>query len=616
MSGAFEPRATADGWALDVGDGPTRVIVEATAARISRGGVEATVSVLQGEPRCLLHRDVVNVSRDRDRVRFVSALHDTKGTDIPAVALLALEEVLRATLPSRPRAAKRSQADLLTALVDESEIDLFHTPDGDAFAAVPHADGHVAVWPVRGTDFQRWLVAQYFARHGSAPNGHARADARETIAARACQDGDEEVVHLRIAAQGGAIYLDLANERWEVVEITAAGWRVRSDSPVRFQRPQGMRPLPTPVRGGSLDALRDAGVVHVTDDGWILLKAWLLGCLRPDFPFTALALLGEQGSGKTWAAGVLRRLIDPNLADLRRPPRSDDDLYIAATHGWVIGLENVSTIPQWLNDALCTLATGGGLAKRALFTNSDEVILNVKRPIVLTSITRCLEGGDLLDRALLVELPRFADDADRLDELELGRRYDALRPGALGALLDAAVAALANVEATMLARPPRMADFARWVVAGEAALGIPTGEFLRVYRANRASATEIVSGGSPLPDAIRSLLEQRPERAFAGTATELLTALDTVVDDEMRRARAWPKAANALSGQLKRLAPALRAEGVEIDETQTPGSGSRKRWTLRLGSEPQGTDATDASTPRTGGAGDPSAPPPPRRRVA
>jgi hypothetical protein len=59
-----------------------------------------------------------------------------------------------------------------------------------------------------------------------------------------------------VGGLGTRLYLDLANGTWEAVEIDATGWRVIDDPPVRFPRAAGMQPLPVPVRGGSIEALR------------------------------------------------------------------------------------------------------------------------------------------------------------------------------------------------------------------------------------------------------------------------------------------------------------------------------------------------------------------------
>jgi hypothetical protein len=63
-------------------------------------------------------------------------------------------------------------------------------------------------------------------------------------------------VFVRVAELDGAIYVDLANESWEVVKITSAGWKIVTTGRVRFRRARGMKALPRPTRGGSIDASR------------------------------------------------------------------------------------------------------------------------------------------------------------------------------------------------------------------------------------------------------------------------------------------------------------------------------------------------------------------------
>src|SRR5262249_58047258 len=111
-----------------------------------------------------------------------------------------------------------------------------------------------------------------------------------------------------------------------------------------------------------------------------LVAAWLLMTLNPWGPYPGLFLHGEQGSAKTTTAALLRGLVDPNACPLRQPPRDEDALVIAARHGLVVGLDNLSHVEPWLSDALCRLSTGGGIGKRRLFTDDDAVILGCRRP--------------------------------------------------------------------------------------------------------------------------------------------------------------------------------------------------------------------------------------------
>src|SRR5262249_33864902 len=132
-------------------------------------------------------------------------------------------------------------------------------------------------------------------------------------------------VRLRVAGHEGRIYLDLADGAWSAVEIGPGGWRVRMDLadtpederlPVRFRPPKGALPIPEPQPGGTLDELRTFLNVASEAD-WLLIQGWLFGAIRPTGPYPVLALAGEQGSAKTTAGRVLRRLIDPARAMLR-----------------------------------------------------------------------------------------------------------------------------------------------------------------------------------------------------------------------------------------------------------------------------------------------------------
>lgn len=185
--------------------------------------------------------------------------------------------------------------------------ELFHTPAGDTYAFMPVGD-HGETHQIKSKGFRRWLVRTYFAEQDRPPGAQALQDALGLLEARAQFDGTEREVHVRVAEHGGAIHVDLANERWEVVEITAGGWRVMPGerAPVRFRRPRGMLALPTPT-SFARDSGDDLGgllrrFINVSDEGSIrLVIAWLVQAFRPTGPYPVLIFQGEQGSAKSTA---------------------------------------------------------------------------------------------------------------------------------------------------------------------------------------------------------------------------------------------------------------------------------------------------------------------------
>lgn len=360
---------------------------------------------------------------------------------------------------------KVTQAKRLVDLAADAEV--FH--DGDTpYATVPAGDGHRENHAVHGQSFRQWLTRRFYLKTGGVAGAQAMQDALNIIAAEATFNGPQHPVCVRLGEHEGAVYLDLANEKWEAVQITSAGWRLVTNPPVKFIRRRGMLPLPTPVRGGRIEQLRP--IINADDDDtWVMLVAWLLGSLRPRGPYPILSISGEQGLAKSTTSRMLRKLIDPNVADLRAAPRDERDLMIGAGNSWVVAYDNLLGMSPDLSDSLCRLATGGGFATRALYTDDGEKLFHASRPILLNGIEELGSRPDLLERSLAVHLPAISEDARR-SEAGLWRLYDEVRPAVLGALLDAVAASIRNLPDVSLAKRPRMADFAEWVVAAEDAL--------------------------------------------------------------------------------------------------------------------------------------------------
>jgi hypothetical protein len=298
-------------------------------------------------------------------------------------------------------------------------------------------DGHHETYPIRSKGFRRWLLKSYFDQTNGSPNAEAQAAAINMLGALAQFKGEERKTFIRVGEHRDKLYLDLSTPNWQIVELGADGWRIipSEDCPVRFRRAHGMQALSAPARGGSIKELREF-VNVATDADFQLLTAALVSYYRARGPYPVLIFAGEQGTAKSTNTTVLRLLIDPNMAPLRSQPRDEQELAIAANNSWVVALNNLSSIPPWLSDTICRLATGGGFGKRELYTDSDEVIFDAQRPVILNGIDDLTTRGDLLDRAIILELPRIAEDK-RLTEEEFYRRFHETRPRILGALLDA-----------------------------------------------------------------------------------------------------------------------------------------------------------------------------------
>ena len=237
--------------------------------------------------------------------------------------------------------------------------------------------------------------------------------------------------------------------------------------------------MPLPSQEGSIELLRP--FVNVTESDFHLLIGWMAAALRPAGPYAVLAIHGEQGSAKSTLAKVVRQLIDPQTAPLLAEPRGTQDLMVTAMNGWLLAYDNVSALPGWLSDSICRLASGGGFATRALFSDQERNVMYAQRPIILNGIDDFVRKGDLADRSVFLHLPPIIRRGAARGRVLAGVRE--LQPRILGGLLDAVVGGLRELPSVKLAELPRMADFAgsarRWA-AGWA--GLPRRSFRRIRK--------------------------------------------------------------------------------------------------------------------------------------
>ena len=240
---------------------------------------------------------------------------------------------------------------------------------GEAFA-IPN-DGPKVVAMLRGskTSLRALLARECFTRTGRAPTQQALADALLVIEGIA-QEADESRLYLRAAQHDGELWLDVGDHAGHAVRVTAAGWSVEDEPPVLFKRTSLTSPLPEPRRGGSVGDLWRW--LNVREDDRPLIAAALVHALFSEQPHVTLAIFGEHGTAKTTALKIFVMLLDPSPVLARKPPRDAESWVVQASGSWVVGLDNMSDIPDWLSDALCRASTGDGDVRRKLYTDGDS----------------------------------------------------------------------------------------------------------------------------------------------------------------------------------------------------------------------------------------------------
>jgi hypothetical protein len=443
----------------------------------------------------------------------------------------------------------------------------FHTADKIAYADIL-IEGNRHTYGVRSKSFRMWLTGEYFNNEGKGIGAQSLQDTLNTLEAIAIFRGETRSVHLRTAEYQDKIYLDLGTPDWKAIEVDSVGWRLMSDPPVRFWRPDSLLPLPYPVAGGSLDELKT--LINVDGSAWILIITFLLFCFCPGRVYPVLVISAHRGSGKTAAAEIIKGLIDPGKAPLIKLHSDTHKLAVAASRRWLMVYDNVSHINLDQSDDLCKLATNFGYSTRTLHTTDEETTFEFTRPQIITAIDDLVSRDDLASRVLMVQLPEITEEM-RLPQAELNAKVRAASPRILGALLTALSQTLAQIPETNpnLKALPRLADYAQFSIAAEKSLGLKPGEFRLIFDRSSEQSRQVVIESSPVGEAIVSIMRDR--LSWRGTASELLNELEKHTDEATYRSRYFPKAANILKRQLNRLAPDLKALSIYVKEIASSG---------------------------------------------
>lgn len=398
------------------------------------------------------------------------------------------------------------------------------------------------------------LAAAYYDDKGRAPAGGALTDALTVLEGDALS-ATESSVHIRVGSHAGNVVLDLGTPDARVAIVGPAGWSIAKKSPILFRRSKATMALPDPAKRGNLTKFHD--LLNVDESRFRLIVGWLIGALLADTPHPILTLTGQQGTAKTTAATLILSLIDPSPASMQSQPRSEEDWAVSAFNAYGIGLDNISRMAPWFQDALCKAVTGAALVRRERYSDDSISVLKFRRPIVITTIDPGALQGDVADRLLLIELQPI-DKKHRLTDSEIAAAADSIRARTLGALLELLVKVLEALPTTTLVEKERMADFSLMLSALDRVTGWST---LPDYLASTTTAARDVVEGDSFAAALGELVRSRG--SWEGTCSELLAEFG-----ESRHPIDWPKTPRAVSARLSRLTPALAATGIEVHRPQ------------------------------------------------
>jgi len=435
--------------------------------------------------------------------------------------------------------------------------------------------------------------------HGDMLKGDDVKEVVSSLGAYAEFEGEDNlVIYHRVApTNNGGVEFDKVNEDdvhilledGKVTEFTAGSKNL-------FKRTDNMMALPELASTGDWKSLLP--FLNMPRMEKYLFIAWLTYTLSsPRLASTGyvyLLLMGSHGCGKSFLAkSIIRRFVDPITNGMAVFPKEVKDMAIGAQNAHLLVYDNIRTLSHEWSDFLCIAATGGTINGRALYTNSQEHVLQLHAPVVMTSLHHPVKEPDLASRGLTIHLSKIVEK-ERKEEKVLADELDRLTPSIYRGLLELVAKILQKLDTVEVIHPARMIGFSKWLAAMEICItdetDITAGDLQKAYCDNiRASFLESLQE-DVFAFALLEFAKQHPApNLWKGTPAQLLAEISVGQPVKVTgNAKVWPANPISLGKRLPVVEKSLDAQGVVL----VLGERGTNRW-ITIGMKPEQFEAIE-----------------------
>jgi hypothetical protein len=234
-----------------------------------------------------------------------------------------------------------------------------------------------------------------------------------------------------------------------------------------------------------------------------------------------------------------------------------------AGNGHIIAFENISKIGEKLSDAICRLNTGTGHSERKYYEQGTLFQTNVHCPVFINGIPPNLaEREDLIDRSVTFAFQILGEKS--VSDDMLWRKFAAIQPRLLGALLDGVVGAMkirrqfgddndAAAAELLDGWRPRFVDHVVFAEAACQTMGFRPLAFKEAYQSNQDFLLRYFATHNPVCVGIVKLMEGKREwRGYPDELHKAIRPYASGLEEKLKGSGSWlsreslPRAIGAL----------------------------------------------------------------------
>lgn len=362
--------------------------------------------------------------------------------------------------------------------------------------------------------------------------------------------------------QKKAYYYDLDASRGKAVKMTAQGYKLVNTPSKMFLQNEAYKAQVKPETAVS-NELPELLTPHFklrSRKQLLLLAMYLTSAfMSPIIKCPLLICVGDKGSSKSTMMRRIESIIDPKHTDLMGASNCNADLQIQLNNNRFISIDNSSYLSQKTSDLLARAVTGGSASKRKLYTDGEEVFLNLSCLVAINGINLIAKSNDLLDRALLFRLKRISPTEIR-KESELDKAFAKDLPKILGAIFDAVSKVMADKKPVKVQKKIRMVDFFEIAIKVGRTLGLQDEEASNIIWTNHDEVNQQSLQENLIAQCLRELMVDCVE--YKGSVTDFLHDLTAIAEENSIRASFLPGQPNVLSRKLNEIQSNLEEEGI------------------------------------------------------
>jgi len=350
----------------------------------------------------------------------------------------------------------------------------------------------------------------------------------------------------------------LADDMRRSIIIQSDGWKPMLKTKTKFIKADADLPQVEPIGGGDCLVLLKP-YINLPENDFKLLVICLIQFFSRQSSHYAMVISSAKGTGKSTLTKLIRALVDPSCSDASLTPNNDAELKNLLANSFVACFDNTASMKESYSNILCAAITGTKEAKRKLYTDCDQIILNLHNIVILNGIDIVPYKSDLAERSLLFELQKI-DKKKRMTDSDYWSRFEQDKPAILGAIFDTLQKAIEILPTLEVEELDRMADAHREMIAIALALGISLEEFQAILEENHKKLQDSYAQNNPFINLVINYVELN--KRIDKPATTVYEEMSKMI---VGKCTGFPNAPSPLSRKLNVERDTLRDLGIRFD---------------------------------------------------